>query len=48
MDEGRAMSTDHPLPAPEEIQHKLNEFMKKEFGDRVVVGVPPILTALES
>jgi len=28
------------MPSPEEIQHKLNEFMKKEFGDRVVVGVP--------
>ncbi|MEI6084662.1 MAG: AAA family ATPase [Verrucomicrobiota bacterium] len=34
------MSTDQPLPSPEEIQHKLNEFMKKEFGDRVVIGVP--------
>lgn len=40
MVEGTAMSTDQPMPSPEEIQHKLNEFMKKEFGDRVVVGVP--------
>ena len=34
------MSTDQPLPSPEEIQRKLNEFMKKEFGDRVVVAKP--------
>jgi endopeptidase Clp ATP-binding regulatory subunit ClpX len=34
------MSTEQPLPSPEEIQRKLNEFMKSEFGDRVVIGVP--------
>lgn len=34
------MSTDKPLPSPEEIQRKLNEFMKQEFGDRVVVATP--------
>lgn len=33
-----AMSTDQSLPSPDEIQRKLNEFMKKEFGDRVVVA----------
>ena len=30
------MSSDQPLPSPEEIQKKLSEFMKQEFGDRVV------------
>ncbi len=30
------MSADQPLPSPEEIQKKLSEFMKQEFGDRVV------------
>jgi endopeptidase Clp ATP-binding regulatory subunit ClpX len=34
------MSTEQPLPTPEEIQRKLNEFMKKEFGDRVVFAAP--------
>jgi endopeptidase Clp ATP-binding regulatory subunit ClpX len=35
------MSSDQPLPSPEEIQKKLSEFMKQEFGDRVVfAGVP--------
>jgi endopeptidase Clp ATP-binding regulatory subunit ClpX len=34
------MSPDRPLPSPEEIQRKLNEFMKQEFGDRVVVAAP--------
>ncbi|HUI06600.1 MAG TPA: AAA family ATPase [Verrucomicrobiae bacterium] len=34
------MSSDQPLPSPEEIQKKLSEFMKKEFGDRVVFAAP--------
>jgi ATP-dependent Clp protease ATP-binding subunit ClpX len=34
------VSTDQPLPSPEEIQRKLGEFMKKEFGDRVVFAAP--------
>src|SRR5213593_4393022 len=34
------MSTDQPLPSPEEIQRKLGEFMKREFGDRVVFAAP--------
>ena len=34
------MSADQPLPSPEEIQTKLSEFMKKEFGDRVVFASP--------
>ena len=34
------MSTDQPLPTPDEIQRKLNDFMKKEFGDRVVFATP--------
>ena len=34
------MSTEQPLPSPEEIQNKLNEFMKKEFGDRVIMATP--------
>jgi ATP-dependent Clp protease ATP-binding subunit ClpX len=34
------MSTEQPLPTPEEIQRKINEFMKKEFGDRVVLAAP--------
>lgn len=29
-----------PLPTPDEIQKKLSEFMKKEFGDRVVFAAP--------
>ena len=32
------MSSDQPLPSTEEIQKKLSEFMKQEFGDRVVWG----------
>jgi ATP-dependent Clp protease ATP-binding subunit ClpX len=32
--------TEQPLPTPEEIQKKLAEFMKKEFGDRVVFAAP--------
>lgn len=28
------------MPTPEEIQSKLNEFMRKEFGDRVVIATP--------
>ena len=34
------MSADQPLPSPEEIQKKLSEFMKQEFGDRVVFASP--------
>jgi endopeptidase Clp ATP-binding regulatory subunit ClpX len=34
------MSTEQPLPSPEEIQRKLGEFMKNEFGDRVVFAAP--------
>ena len=34
------MSMDQPLPSPDEIQRKLAEFMKKEFGDRVVLASP--------
>jgi len=34
------MSADQPLPSPEEIQKKLAEFMKQEFGDRVVFASP--------
>ena len=34
------MSSDQPLPSPEEIQKKLSEFMKQEFGDRVVFATP--------
>lgn len=30
-----------PLPTPEEIQRKLAEFMKKEFGDRVILAPAP-------
>ncbi len=28
------------MPSPEEIQHKLGEFMKREFGERVVFAAP--------
>ena len=28
-------SGDHPFPTPEELQHKLGEFLKSNFGDRV-------------
>ena len=34
-------NTEKPLPSPEEIQRKLNEFMKREFGDRVVLAATP-------
>jgi len=34
------MSADQQLPSPEEIQKRLSEFMKKEFGDRVVFASP--------
>ena len=34
-------NTDKPLPSPEEIQKKLSEFMKSEFGDRVVFASSP-------
>ena len=39
------MSSDQPLPSPEEIQKKLSEFMKQEFGDRVVFASPQAETA---
>ncbi len=35
------MSADQPLPSPDEIQKKLSEFMKQEFGDRVVFAAQP-------
>ena len=35
-----AHASDQPLPTPEEIQRKLGEFVKQEFGDRVSL-VPP-------
>jgi len=35
------MSADQPLPSPEEIQLKLAEFMKQEFGDRVQLAGTP-------
>ncbi len=38
------MSTEKPLPTPEEIQRKLAEFMKQEFGDRVVFAAPKVET----
>ena len=38
------MSTDQPLPSAEEIQRKLGEFMKQEFGDRVVFATPKVET----
>jgi ATP-dependent Clp protease ATP-binding subunit ClpX len=34
------MSVDQQLPSPDEIQKKISEFMKKEFGDRVVFASP--------
>jgi len=34
------MSADQPLPSPDEIQKKISEFMKREFGDRVVFASP--------
>jgi ATP-dependent protease Clp ATPase subunit len=39
-------AADQPLPSPEEIQRKLAEFMKREFGDRVqLAGTPQAETA---
>ena len=35
------MSADQPLPSQDEIQKKLSEFMKQEFGDRVVFATQP-------
>ncbi|MDW8344739.1 MAG: AAA family ATPase [Verrucomicrobiae bacterium] len=35
------MSTDKPLPSPEEIQKKLAEFMQREFGERVQLAAWP-------
>src|SRR5580700_1184062 len=34
------MSADQQLPSPDEIQKKISEFMKREFGDRVVFASP--------
>jgi ATP-dependent Clp protease ATP-binding subunit ClpX len=42
------MSSDQPLPSPEEIQKKLSEFMKKEFGDRVVFAGAPQAETVET
>jgi endopeptidase Clp ATP-binding regulatory subunit ClpX len=42
------MSTDQPLPSPDEIQKKLSEFMKKEFGDRVVFAGAPQAETVET
>jgi ATP-dependent Clp protease ATP-binding subunit ClpX len=42
------LSADQPLPTPDEIQRKLSEFMKKEFGDRVVFATPPQPEAVET
>jgi endopeptidase Clp ATP-binding regulatory subunit ClpX len=42
------MSADQPLPTPDEIQRKLSEFMKKEFGDRVVFAAPPHAETVET
>lgn len=42
------MSTDQPLPSPDEIQKKLSEFMKQEFGDRVVLAGTPQTETAES
>lgn len=42
------MSSDQPLPSPEEIQKKLSEFMKKEFGDRVVFAGTPQAETVET
>jgi ATP-dependent Clp protease ATP-binding subunit ClpX len=39
---------DQPLPTPEEIQHKLSDFMKKEFGDRVVFAGTPQSETVET
>ena len=42
------MSSDQPLPSPEEIQKKLSEFMKQEFGDRVVFAGTPQAEPVET
>ncbi len=41
-------ATDQPMPSPEEIQRKLSEFMKKEFGDRVVFAGAPQAETVET
>jgi ATP-dependent Clp protease ATP-binding subunit ClpX len=41
-------NTEQPLPTPEEIQKKLSEFMKKEFGDRVVFAAAPQAETVET
>jgi endopeptidase Clp ATP-binding regulatory subunit ClpX len=40
--------TDQPLPSPEEVQRKISEFMKQEFGDRVVFTGPPQAETVET
>ncbi len=40
--------TEQPLPSPDEIQRKLAEFMKKEFGDRVVFAGAPQAETVET
>ncbi len=40
--------SDQPLPTPDEIQKKLSEFMKKEFGDRVVFAGTPQPETIET
>ena len=42
------MNSDQPLPSPDEIQKKLSEFMKKEFGDRVVFAGTPQAETVET
>jgi hypothetical protein len=41
-------AADHPMPSPEEIQHKLAEFMKREFGDRVQLAGTPQTESAET
>ncbi len=41
-------NADTPLPSPEEIQQKLAEFMKREFGDRVQLAGMPQAEAAET
>jgi ATP-dependent Clp protease ATP-binding subunit ClpX len=43
-----SQGTDQPLPSPEEIQRKISEFMKQEFGDRVVFTGTPQAETVET
>ena len=43
-----SQGTDQPLPSPEEIQRKISEFMKQEFGDRVVFTGTPEAETVET